>query len=299
MTRIVSIGEAMVEMAPSGQENTYLRGFAGDTMNTAWYLRRLLPRNDSVDYLTAVGTDLISDQMVEFLADAGLGTHGISRLSDRTVGLYMIQLTDGERSFSYWRSQSAARMLANDPATLAQALNDADIAYFSGITIAILPEPDRLAFLDALRAVSARGGKVVFDPNLRPRLWPSTSVMTAAIMQAATVSDIVLPSHDDEVDWFGDADPEATAIRYRDAGASCVVVKNGAGPISVWDADKMHKFDPFTVAQIVDTTAAGDSFNAGFLASRISGETLEKSIYAGAGLAAKVIQKRGALVDIT
>jgi len=210
MTRIVAIGECMVEMAPDATEGQFCLGYAGDTLNTAWYLRRLLGAGDRVDYFTAVGNDGISDNMINFLQQAGIGTTCILRRDDKGVGLYMIQLQDGERSFSYWRSDSAARTLAADPVPLQAALDNADLAYFSGITLPILPPADRARLLIALRRFRSGGGIVVFDPNLRPKLWASPDEMTKTVMQAAAVSDIALPSYDDEAHWFGDDSPEAT-----------------------------------------------------------------------------------------
>ena len=296
MTRIIAIGECMVEMAPTNQTGTFRMGFAGDTMNTAWYLRHLLPHSDQVDYLTAVGTDNVSSQMVAFLKDVGIGTAHISRRDDLTVGLYMIQLQNGERSFNYWRGQSAARTLAQDAAALIKALSGAQVAYFSGITVAILPLEDRHRLLDVLRDFRTAGGEVVFDPNLRPRLWDSPGQMTAAVMQAAAVSDIVLPSFEDEATWFGDADTLATAGRYAESGARVVVVKNGPDQLLSWDAGEISRHDAVAVADVVDTTAAGDSFNAGFISGRIAGDTVAQSIRIAADLAAKVVQYRGALV---
>ena len=210
MTRIVAVGECMVEMAPVATEGQFRLGYAGDTLNTAWYLRRLLGASDQIDYFTAVGTDAVSDKMIDFLHQAGIGTACILRRDDKGVGLYMIQLQDGERSFSYWRSDSAARSLAADPVPLQAALDNADLAYFSGITLAILPPADRARLLIALRRFRSGGGIVVFDPNLRPKLWASPDEMTKTVMQAAAVSDIALPSYDDEAHWFGDDSPEAT-----------------------------------------------------------------------------------------
>ena len=140
MTRIVAIGECMVEMAPLAEAGTYRMGFAGDTLNTAWYLAKLLKDRAQVDYFTAVGTDAVSDQMLAYLDRETIGTASILRRADRTPGLYMIQLQDGERSFSYWRSQSAARTLAQSGQDIDTALRGADIAYVSGITLATLPD---------------------------------------------------------------------------------------------------------------------------------------------------------------
>lgn len=298
MTRIVAIGEAMVELAPADGADLYRAGFAGDTLNTAWYLRKLMPATDAIAYFTATGQDDLSSKMLAFIRAAGLETGHIIQRDDSTVGLYMISLNNGERSFNYWRGQSAARRMLDSDAPLRAALQGADLAYLSGITLAILPDDDRARLLDVLRSFRQGGGKVAFDPNLRPRLWPDAKAMTDAVMQAAALSDIALPSFEDEAGWFGDPSPEATAHRYRDAGVGVVVVKNGPDQMIVATPDRMLTVSPAPVAKVVDTTAAGDSFNAGFLASYLRYGDLEQASRAGAAIAAGVIQQIGALVAL-
>ncbi len=289
--RAVSIGECMVELSPAG-EGLFRQGFAGDTFNTAWYLKHLRP-DWAVDYLSAVGTDAISDAMLGFMAASGIGTAHVARREGRTVGLYMISLRNGERSFSYWRGQSAARTLADDEAALVAGLAGAGLAVFSGITLAILEPAARARLLGALRGC---GAVVAFDPNMRARLWASPEEMREAVMAAAGVADIVLPSLDEEEAVFGEARAEAVIARYRAAGAGTVVVKNGAGQVAAWDAGEgAVQFQPAPVVP-VDTTAAGDSFNAGFLAARLSGADLGAALQAGAALAGRVVQHPGALV---
>lgn len=298
MTKVfVSIGECMVELAPQ-PAGLYAVGFAGDTFNTAFYARRCLSEDWSVAYFTAVGQDDVSDRMLAFMHGAGVATPDVLRLPERTVGLYMISLKGAERSFSYWRSQSAAKCLADDPSRLEQALSGAKVAYFSGITLAILDPEARQRLLAALNKARGRGVTIVFDPNLRPRLWASGQEMCAAIMAAAAVADIVLPSHEDEALHFGDADPSATLQRYGAAGVPTVVVKDGAATILATHEGQTASYTPPPVSDIVDTTAAGDSFNAGFLAAFLSGESLVASLGAGASVAARVIAARGALVAI-
>ena len=297
MKRIVSIGECMGELSETGVPGQLSMGFAGDTLNTAWYLRRRLPVDWTVDYVTAVGTDGLSNRMVDFLNGEGIGTDHIRRLSDKTIGLYYIELKDGERSFAYWRSDSAAKQLARDVEKLELALTGASIAYWSGITLAILAPADRITLIDALRGFAARGGKVIFDSNLRPRLWESPDDMREWITRAASIADLCLPSHEDEASWFGDIDAEATARRYQRAGSGRVAVKNGAGEISLLDADGQLIVVPVEpAAEVVDTTAAGDSFNAGFIAEELAGGTMVEAAHAGAALAGRVIGARGALV---
>jgi 2-dehydro-3-deoxygluconokinase len=295
--RLVLIGECMVELAAGGAADTYRMSFAGDTFNTAWYVRRGLGADWAVEYVTAVGRDELSDRMLAFIEASGVGTSHVQRMADRTVGLYMISLNDGERSFSYWRGQSAARRMAADPAALEAAFAGAEVLYLSGITLAVLEGEGRETLLAALARARGQGARVVFDPNLRPRLWNSTGAMCDAVMAAASVSDIVLPSHEDEASYFGDADPAATAERYRAAGAALVVVKNGADPMLARDGRESITVAPERVAEVVDTTAAGDSFNAGFLSAHLRGAGLEEAVRRGAALAARVVQAHGALVD--
>lgn len=290
--RMIFVGECMVELAP--EAGHYLRGFAGDTFNMAWYARHLAPEWQ-IDFVSAIGSDAISDEMEAFIAQAGIGTRHLFRVPDRSVGLYMISLKDGERSFSYWRSQSAARLLAQDADALTAGFADADLVTLSGITIAILDEAGRDRLAGALQAVRARGGRVAFDPNIRPRLWSGAAEMCACIMRFAALSDIVLASFDDEASHFADASPEATLQRYLAAGAAEVVVKNGAEPMLAEVGGVRLTYTGPRVARVVDSTAAGDSFNAAFLVQWLKGAPPEAALAAGAALAARVIQHRGAL----
>lgn len=294
--RILSIGEAMVELGQSGQPDLWRLGIAGDTLNTAWYLRRLLGAEWRVEYLTRVGPGAFSQRMVDFLDAEGIGTAHVGRDPDREIGLYAISLTDGERSFAYWRDTSAARRLADDPALLDAALGGAAVAYFSGITVAILGAEGRANLLAALARARTAGTRVVFDPNLRPRLWTDPAVMRRDIAAAAAGADLVLPSFDDEAAHFGDPDPQATVARYLALGAGQVVVKNGGGPIRFGGADGSGIITDLVPETPVDSTAAGDSFNAGYLAARLAGADCAGAIAAGHALSRRVIGYRGALV---
>lgn len=306
--RFVAIGECMVEMAPR-PDGAYAMGFAGDTFNTAFYARQCFGADWQVGYLSAVGTDAVSDQMIGFMQGAGVDTAAVARVPGRNVGLYMISLAGAERSFAYWRSASAARMLAEDPSALDDALGGAGVIYLSGITLAILEAAARARLLAALTRAQATGAIVAFDPNLRPGLWDSVAQMCAAVTEAAALADIILPSFDDEARFFGDADPEATAARYGAAGV--VVVKDGPGQVvcvtrpdarpvlaALMGAPGTWHHAPPGVEAVVDTTAAGDSFNAGFLSVLMQGKGVVPAMQAGAAVAGQVIGARGALVPI-
>lgn len=288
----------MAEMAPSDTPGGFTLGFAGDTYNTAWYLAQLAP-DIAVSYFTKVGQDAISQNLRDHCRASGIDDTHMASDPAKTIGLYLISLDRGERSFSYWRGQSAAKDLAKDPEALDAAMHDADLIYFSGITLAILDPTDRQALLDALLRARAVGKTIAFDPNLRPRLWASADQMTDAIMQGAAVSDIALPSYEDEASWFKDATPQATALRYIGAGATRVIVKNGADPVHFRDGDTGGIVPVDGVPQVIDTTAAGDSFNAGLLAGLAKGASVSASIVQGCALARIVVQHKGALVPIS
>ena len=295
--RFLAIGECMAELAPAQATGQYSLGFAGDTFNTAWYLARL--RSDlDVAYFTALGDDTLSRQMRAFFVASGIDDRHVTRVPGRTVGLYLISLTKGERSFSYWRGQSAARAMMQSPAALETAIADADVVYVSGITLAILDPPSRDTLLNTLKAARSAGKTIAFDPNLRPRLWADPAEMTATIMQGAAVCDVALPSFEDEAQWFGDADPEATAARYADAGARTVIVKNGPDPVHCLHAATHQTFAVPPLSSVVDTTAAGDSFNAAILAGLADGAALADSIAHACRVAGKVVQGKGALVEV-
>lgn len=291
--RVMTIGECMVELSPAG-EGLLRQGFAGDTFNTAWYLRHCLPQAWQVDYLSAVGSDALSGQMLAFMQASGVGVSHVARHQGLSVGLYLISLQNGERSFSYWRDSSAARRLADDPAALAWGLSGASLVVFSGITLAILTDDGRAALLASVAQARSKGAVVAFDPNMRERLWPDDDALRHWVSAAARVCDIVLPSFDEDARVFGDAGPLATIARYRGLGVACVVVKNGAGAIEAWEG-AAHRWQP-EAASVVDSTAAGDSFNAGFLAARMLGIGLAECLRQGADLAAQVIAAPGALI---
>ncbi len=293
--KLLAIGECMVELMQA-DGGLMRKSFAGDTFNTAYYARQYLPADWSVDYFTAVGRDMISEEMLAFMAGHGVGTGHIARIEGRSPGLYMIHLNDGERSFSYWRSVSAAKLLARDAERLRAAIEASDVIVFSGITLAILSPEDVDTLLAELRRARASGKLVAFDPNIRPRLWETPERMRATISDGARAASLVMPSFDDEATHFGDASIEATIARYRALGVPDIIVKDGADGATLALAGTTEHVPSAKVEKIVDTTSAGDSFNGSFLARYVvTGDAAAAARFA-ADVAASVIQHHGALV---
>ncbi len=285
----------MVELAEAG-DGLMRRSFAGDTFNTAWYARAFLPEDWIVDYFTTLGDDAVSDDMLAFMEKADIGTLWIRRVRGRAVGLYMIHLKDGERSFSYWRDTSAAKLLAADGDHLRHAIDFADVIYFSGVTLAILPEQDAATLLAELRRAKAAGKTVAFDPNIRPRLWADRRSMLSTIRDGARAATIVMPSYEDEAANFGDGAVSDTIARYHALGAQNVVVKNGADGATVSFGDASLHIPAVAVDRVVDTTGAGDSFNGAFLAHYLQQRNAAAAAAFAARIAATVITGHGALV---
>ena len=242
-----------------------------------------------------MGQDRLSDAFVAGMAEDGLTIAGVSRDPTRPMGLYMIELDGVERSFHYWRDTSAARRLAEDGAALASALEGVGLAHLSGITLAILPPEARETLFSVLADYRAKGGIVSFDPNIRPRLWASVPEMREVVTRMLAGCDVALPSLDDERAHFDDPDAQAVVDRMARLGVGEVVVKDGAGPVTVYDQGVLRVFPTPPLARIVDTTGAGDGFNAGYLAARVIGADMEACVAAGQRMAAAVLAQHGAL----
>ena len=296
MPLCLGIGELMVELAPSDSPDHLRRGFAGDVFNTLYYARMLMPADWQIGFHTAFGTDTLSDDMMDFIAQHNIDCTNTPRIEGRSPGLYMITLQDGERSFSYWRNISAARLLMRKPDLLAAKLADARFIYLSGITLAILSPADRQLLLEMIAQMRSAERTVFFDSNIREKLWLDGEEMQVAIKAAGAVTDIVLSSLDDEKRGFGDADALAVADRYLGWGAQAVVLKNGAAPSFLVDGNDAVWLPPDIVHLPVDSTAAGDAFNAGLLAGMAAGKTIRGAIPGAHALAAQVVLQPGAIV---
>ncbi|MCC1482067.1 sugar kinase [Roseibaca sp. Y0-43] len=294
--RILCLGEAMVELAPVG-DGLYRRGFAGDTFNTAWHMAQILGPRADVGFVTRVGQDSLSLAFIEECRAGGLDVGAISQSAERGMGLYMIALDGVERSFHYWRGQSAARCLADEPARLARDLAGAGLVHLTGISVAILTPDARDTLRKALCAAKARGALLSFDPNLRPALWQSLDDMRAVLPDFLALADILLPGFDDEAHAWGDADPQASLARLGQFGASEIVVKNAGGAVHMAHKGQGRVVQLPPVSGIRDTTGAGDAFNAGYLAARALGHGPERAIDWGHRMAGHVLRSAGARVQ--
>ena len=317
--KVASIGEAMLELSPAGvmqnnssprvepadkdrlqQSSAYNLAFAGDSLNTIFYYQHYAAASNSeCYYVSALGTDAMSQRMLQAWQGYGLHTELIAQVPERQPGLYIINLDDqGERTFMYYRAGSAASMLCDSPQfdAIATSLLDFDEIYFSGITLGIYSPAARQRLFEVLQHARSQGARIVFDTNYRPRLWESAAVALSTIEKFYALVDVAVPTFEDEVALFGDNTPADTARRLQAAGINEVVVKQGSDGCFLFVGDSSEHVPIERAVKVVDTTAAGDSFNGAYLAARAEGMEPRAAAERAHQVAAAVIQARGALL---
>ena len=299
--RIGCIGEAMVELSlGSSADAPPGLGYAGDSLNTAIYLKRLLQEDAEVAFISKIGHDPLSARLAEFVASESINTSYLGRSDKKQVGIYAIATdSQGERTFSYWRNDSAARALFQSGSGLDfSSLDGFDVLLFSAITLAILPDHVRQALVTEFnRLRQEKGTTVVFDSNYRPALWESQRQAQQSVTAAWSITDIALPSVDDEMALFNDTDEAAVVSRLKTTGVTNGAIKRGElGPMALDSTHTILQIDTSTPITVVDTTAAGDSFNAGYLSAALRGSSSVDAMLAGHQCACRVIACAGAII---
>jgi len=293
MTGVACIGECMVELKQA-EGGLFSRGYGGDTLNTAVYLARL---GAGVDYITALGDDTLSDEMIAGWAAEGVGTKRVLRLPGKLPGLYMIQTDEqGERRFFHWRDSAAARSLMDLPETpeILNSLASYAIVYLSAITLSLYGENGRQRLFAALKRARGGGARFAFDTNFRARGWPDLDVARAVYRDAFEFADIVLASTEDLLPLYPGESNEALLARIP---GNEVVLKLSE-PASILRLQSvLYPIEAEPVgAPVVDTTAAGDSFAAAYVAARLAGADPTEAARAGHRLAGVVVCHPGAII---
>lgn len=300
--RVAIIGECMLELTRSASADGSVGlpmnlSYGGDTLNTAVYMARL---GVDVDYFTALGDDAYSDWMIEQWEAERVGCASVVRVSGRLPGIYSIETDSrGERKFHYWRDQAPARELFDESdrrAALFDQLMVYDMIYLSGITLSLYKPDCLIALFAFLKDYRDKGGIVAFDGNYRPARWPDLNAVRDVYSKMYQLTDIGLPTLEDEQLLYPGDTAEDVVTRLRQCGVTELVVKKGAeGCLTVFD-DKIENIPAEAVNNIVDTTAAGDSFNAAYLAARIKNQPCSQAAMAGNEMAGLVIQYSGAMI---
>lgn len=300
--KVVAFGECMLEVQANGFGPAAL-SYGGDTFNTAVYLRRCSQAHDiEVAYATGLGLDPLSEKLLIEWKNQGLDLRCIRQIDGKLPGMYLIETDDrGERHFHFWRENSAARSYFDALLTpLEQQANDIDCLYFSGISLAILDSSARQRLFTMIRQMKKSGKQVVFDNNYRPRLWQSNAVARTVFQQALSVASTALITVDDHQAVFGLSSLDEAIQHAQLLAVDEVIIKRGAQPTLVKsrEMDEWASVPTQHVPRVVDTTAAGDSFAAGYLSRRLLGYSPEKAADFGNRVAARVVQHRGAIIPL-
>ena len=274
------------------------QSFGGDTLNTAVYLARCGGPRLRVHYATALGDDSLSAGLLQRWSAEGVQTGLVQRLPGRLPGLYLIELDEGgERRFHYWRGQAAARSYFDMATTALEEQADAlDALYLSGISLAILPQAGRERALALMARMRAAGKVVAFDNNYRPRLWDSVADARYWYQRAFAASTLALITADDHQALHALAELDEAVAAAQALPVAEIAIKRGALPARVGLDGHWQDVDTEAVPRVVDTTAAGDSFAAGYLGQRLAGRAPAEAAAFGNRLAARVIQHPGALI---
>ncbi|MGF1720481.1 sugar kinase [Vibrio kyushuensis] len=298
ITRVAVIGECMVELTKNQGQLT--QSFGGDTLNTAVYLSRLTTLHGvSTSYVTGLGKDSFSQEMLTAWQKEKINTNMVTLSETKLPGMYAIETTNcGERSFHYWRNDSAAKYWLRelDHFDVLDELCEHQLIYLSGISLAILPDDCRKSLMILLNQCRAKGVKIAFDNNFRPALWPDLELARTCYRDILTLSDIAFLTFDDEALLWGDDIEQQAIDRTLAFGVEEIIVKRGSDNCFIVTKGSFESVAANPIDSIVDTTAAGDSFSAGYLAKRILGGDMTESACSGHLVAGTVIQHSGAII---
>ncbi|MCP3429193.1 sugar kinase [Opacimonas viscosa] len=296
MKSIYFLGECMVELKPT-EPGLLKQSFAGDVFNSAVYLKRTF-KDIKTGFTSVMGTDNLSRQMFDVLLEEGIDTNTIYTNPERTLGLYYIE-TDhtGERSFTYWRNQSAARTIVKylDDSALT-VLGEADYVFVSGISLAVIAPEQRELFWQKLELLKDQGVAIIFDPNYRARLWASEDEAKAQFTKALEFADIVMPGVEDFTALYDIHTAEALLEFCKPFQIQEIIIKNGPGVVISHYAGETQQHTITPVKNVVDTTSAGDAFNGVYLGARLSGQSIADAVVIAAKAAGTVIQFPGAII---
>lgn len=299
-TTVLFVGEAMLELVKKS-ETMLAKSFAGDVYNTSVYMKRAYPNIES-DFLTAVGKDILSQEFIQKVQSESVGTKTIGLSETKHLGTYLVVNDEtGERSFIYWRSDSAAKSmistLSNEQSEyILNTYDEAGVVFFSGITLAIMQAAERDQFWALLKRLKDGGATIIYDPNYRPALWENSDVAKQEMENAYQVSDWLMPGVDDFNTLYGMTTVDECLDFCKQYNFTEVVLKQGEKSVHVVNGDGHSEIEIVKSTKVVDTTSAGDAFNGIYLGARLSQASPQEATKLANYAASKVIETPGAIM---
>ena len=268
---ILSCGEALIDMLPrtSTEGEPCFAPYAGGAVfNTAIALGRL---GAPSAFFSGVSNDMLGEILADTLTASKVDTRHLAR-SDRPTTVAFVKLVNGQATYAFYDEATAGRMLSTDQLpTLPQ---DIDTLFFGGISL--VNDPAASTY-EALQAREAKARVTMIDPNIRPGFIAGKEAEYRARIERMIARADIVKLSDEDLHWLeGQGDLTALARGILAKGPKVVFITEGAkGARAVTAAQ-----DIFVAAQqvtVVDTVGAGDTFNAGVLASLHRAAALTKA----------------------
>ena len=294
-TKICSIGECMIEIT-NLDKSLYNFSIAGDTLNFSTYLNSSFFK---VFYLTAIGTSDINKIVIEFLKNKKINIDLIEKFSTKEIGLYLIKNTKkGEKQFYYWRDNSAAKFFFNNRiSNFFKKNQNFDYIYLTGITLSLFEVKNIDKLIELIRYVKKNNSKIIFDFNIRIKRWSKQNLISY-LNKILPYIDILFASGEDLKYWKNKSNlKNFVSILKKFDIQHAIYRKNAQFNYSFYD-NKKYTIKNKLIKKVVDTSGAGDGYNAAYLSNFLVYHDPLKALKIASKIGEKIVMKKGAIVDV-
>ena len=294
--KICAIGECMMELS-NAKHALYSQSIAGDTLNFSSYLDKNI---FDISYFTAVGISEISKRVISFLQKQKIKTNLVSQISSHEVGLYLIENSKiGEKIFYYWRDNSAAKFFFNNQniKKCQNQLKKFQYVYFSGITLSLFDDNNFHKFLILIEFLKKKQIKIMFDFNIRIKKW-SKKKLFSYFSKTLPFVDILFSSGEDLNFLKGNASLRTFKNLIQKYNIEHAIYRNNARLNYSFYKDESYFIKNKIKNKVVDTSGAGDGYNATYISKFIKFNDPQKALHAASEIGAKIVMKKGAIVNV-
>ena len=294
-TTICAIGECMIEMT-NVEKELYNYSVAGDTLNFTSYLDQSIFNKF---YLTAIGTSDINKGVISFFKKKKINTDLVKKISSKEIGLYLIKNTKrGEKKFYYWRDDSAANLFFNHISkSLFIKKYTFDYIYLTGITLSILDFKNIDKFITNLSVLRKKNSKIIFDFNIRIKRW-SKKNLNLYLNKILPNIDILFCSGEDLVCWKKNNNIKTFQYILKKFNIYHAIYRKNEEYNYSFYKNKKYMIKNKPIKKVVDTSGAGDGYNAAYLSSFIISNNPQIALNEASKIGAKIVMKKGAIVNV-
>ncbi len=292
--KLCSIGECMVEIS-NIKNSIYKQSIAGDTLNFCTYLDKSY---FEVYFFTALGTTYLSNETSKFIKKRNILTNLISKEKNKEIGLYLIHNDNrGEKNFFYWRDNSAAKLFFNKVNfnKYIKFIKTFDYIYFSGITLSILNYSSLRKFSLFLIKLKKQKVKIIFDLNIRISRWKIKNLESSLKLILPHV-DIFFASGEDLIFLKNNNNVGQFFNIINQYNISHGIYRKNATLNYSFFKNKKYLKKNKTIKKIIDSSGAGDGYNAAYLTNFVKTNNPRLALIQGSKLGSKIVMKKGAII---